>query len=153
MSSRCRREMKLEWPMFTSTWPRLELRPMMTRFCRIRYSKSRPSSRAIATGDGSCAHCTLEGDGGADLSESSAQASLSELRENWVWAMARAGRTFHQACRTPLATRAPTRGRITRTDQPPPRTHPDIRNLPNLCPLYNLRLLTGRTCANFLLVR
>lgn len=74
--------------MLTSTCPRLEFRPMMTRFCRMRYSKSRPSSLAIAVGAGSWAHCTFEGDGGADLSESSAHASLSELGVNWVWAMA-----------------------------------------------------------------
>lgn len=73
--------------MFTSTWPRLEFRPIITFFWRIMYSKSRPSSRAMAVGAGSCAHCTFEGDGGADLRERSVQASLSELRDIWVWAI------------------------------------------------------------------
>lgn len=87
--------------MLTSTCPRLEFRPMITRFWRMRYSKSRLSSLAIATGEGSWAHCTLEGDGG-DFRERSAHASLSELRVNWVWAMA--------GTRVPISPMLSTRG-------------------------------------------
>lgn len=46
-----------------------------------------------------------------------------------------------------------TRRHITLGDPSPPLTDPDNRNLPNPCPYYNLRLLTVRTCAKFLLVR
>lgn len=46
--SRWRREMKLEWPMLTSTEPCDELRPMVTERFFMRYSNSRPSSRATA---------------------------------------------------------------------------------------------------------
>ena len=42
----CRREMKLECPMLTSTEPCEEFRPMVTDLFFIRYSNSRPSSRA-----------------------------------------------------------------------------------------------------------
>ena len=49
--SRCRREMKLEWPMLTSTEPCDEFRPMVTDLFFIRYSNSRPSSRATADPD------------------------------------------------------------------------------------------------------
>lgn len=47
---RCRREMKLEWPMFMSTEPCDELRPTVTVRCRMTKSKSRPSSLARARG-------------------------------------------------------------------------------------------------------
>lgn len=40
--------MKLEWPMLTSTEPCDELRPMVTERFFMRYSNSRPSSRATA---------------------------------------------------------------------------------------------------------
>lgn len=46
--SRCRRDMKLEWPMLTSTEPWDEFRPIVTDLFFMRYSNSRPSSRAIA---------------------------------------------------------------------------------------------------------
>lgn len=40
--------MKLEWPMLTSTEPWEEFRPIVTDLFFMRYSNSRPSSRAIA---------------------------------------------------------------------------------------------------------
>ena len=43
--------MKLEWPMLTSTEPCEEFRPMVTDLFFIRYSNSRPSSRATADPD------------------------------------------------------------------------------------------------------
>lgn len=82
-TSRCFLEMKLEWPILTSTSPLLLLRPMVICFWRTRYSKSRPSRRAIAVPVTSGAHCTFEGLAGADLSARRAQASLSAVLEYW----------------------------------------------------------------------
>lgn len=74
--------MKLEWPMFTSTWPLELFRPMTMRFCRIRYSSSRPSSLAITpVTSWSGAHCTLVGLPGIDLSACSVQ-SGSDMAAN-----------------------------------------------------------------------
>lgn len=71
--------MKLEWPMLTSTWPLELFRPMTMRFCRIRYSSSRPSSLAITpVTSWSGAHCTLVGLPGIDLSACSVQ-SVSDM--------------------------------------------------------------------------
>lgn len=52
VSSKCRREIKLEWPMLMSTEPWDEFRPMVTVLLRMTNSKSRPSSLAKACGGG-----------------------------------------------------------------------------------------------------
>ena len=66
--------------MFTSTSPLLLFRPIEIRDCRIMYSKSLPSKRAIATPFGSGLQARLAGLDGADLPvrANKAQASLSE---------------------------------------------------------------------------
>lgn len=78
--SKCTLEMKLEWPMFTSTSPLLLFRPTEIRDWRIKYSKSLPSNLAIATPFGSGLHFLLAGLAGADwfLRANNARASLSE---------------------------------------------------------------------------
>jgi hypothetical protein len=67
--------------MFTSTSPRELFRPMMMRFCRTKYSMSRPSMRAMASPLSSGLHWTLEGLVGADFSERRVHASLSDVCE------------------------------------------------------------------------
>lgn len=78
--SMCRRDMKLESPILTSTSPRELFRPMVTRFWRTIYSNSRPCILAIAVPD---FHCTLEGLGDVDFRANNAQASLS-LECEWT---------------------------------------------------------------------
>lgn len=74
--------MKLEWPILTSTCPLELFRPITIRFCRIRYSSSRPSSLAITpVTSWSGAHCTFVGLPGMDLSACSDQ-SVSDM----IWA-------------------------------------------------------------------
>lgn len=67
--------------MFTSTSPLELFRPMVTLFCRTKYSNSRPSRRAIGVPLFSGLHCTFEGLAGADLRAKRAQALLSWVRE------------------------------------------------------------------------
>lgn len=65
--------------MLTSTWPLELFRPMTMRFCRMRYSSSRPSNLAITpVTSWSGAHCTLVGLPGIDLSACSVQ-SVSDM--------------------------------------------------------------------------
>ena len=72
--SRCTRDMKLEWPMLTSTSPLLLFRPMVMRCFLIVNSKSLPSSLAIAVPTQSGLHDVLVGLVGADLRASKARA-------------------------------------------------------------------------------
>lgn len=81
-TSKCTREIKLERPILTSTSPLLLFRPMEIRGCRIVYSNSLPSNRAIAVPLLSGLHTTRDGLDGADLSANNARASLSV--ERWV---------------------------------------------------------------------
>ena len=74
--SRCTRDIKLEWPMLTSTSPLLLFRPMVMRGFLIVNSKSLPSSRAIAIPTQSGLHDVLVGLVGADLRANKARAWL-----------------------------------------------------------------------------
>lgn len=66
--------------MLTSTWPLELFRPITMRFCRIRYSSSRPSSLAITpVTSWSGAHCTLVGLPGMDLSACSVQSVSDDM--------------------------------------------------------------------------
>ena len=77
--SRWFRDIKLEWPIFTSTSPLELLRPMVMRVWRIMYSKSLPSNRAMADPFPSGFHDWWTGLAGADfpVKESNAKASFS----------------------------------------------------------------------------
>ena len=49
-TSKCRLDMKEEWPMLTSTWPLDEFLPITSRLCRTRNSNSLPSILAMTAG-------------------------------------------------------------------------------------------------------